>query len=600
MSKKKQKNQHNFVETIKEDILEVTENVKENIEHSLASVEPETKVKPNKYKWFSLLILSLALAIIVIDGTVLNVSQKYVINDLNSDVQTIQWAFTSYSLVLAALTILGGRFGDLYGRKKMFILGAIIFAIGSAITAFAKDSTGLIFGWSIVEGIGAALMVPASSALIVSNFEGKERGVAFGVYGATAGAASSFGPILGGFFASTIGWRWAFGINVFIAALLCIGSVIVRDSKELYPKKTYLDFRGAILLGIGLTTVMYGIIESSAYGWINAKKNWEAFGSNYNLLSLSVTFWAILIGLAFLYAFVKWEAKLEKENKDPLFSLSIFKNRQFSFGVATLTALFTGFSGLITYGVVFFLLTVRGFSALQAGLALIPFSLATFIMAPISSRIADKIGQKTLVTIGLILNFIGNILIYNAIDINANDSSFIFPFIVSGVGFGLIAAQLNNIILSAVPVAQAGVASGINGTIREIGRAVGISIIGAAFISVLSANAVGYIQAQPSSKISDRAKVSIIDSLNKGDLAVGRDPLTDQQIIDNGAKQGFYTDNPIVRADYITGYKKTEKNIGEQIKLAITDASKASLLYTAAFTFLAILIAQGLKEIKHK
>jgi EmrB/QacA subfamily drug resistance transporter len=600
MSKKKQKNQHNLVEIIKEDVLQVTENIKENIEHSLTALEPETKVKPNKYKWFSLLILSLALAIIVIDGTVLNVSQKYVINDLNSDIQTIQWAFTSYSLVLAALTILGGRFGDLYGRKKMFILGAIIFAIGSAITAFAKDSTGLIFGWSIVEGIGAALMVPASSALIVSNFEGKERGIAFGVYGATAGAASSFGPILGGFFASTIGWRWAFGINVFIAALLCIGSIIVRDSKYLYPKKTYLDFRGAILLGVGLTTVMYGIIQSSVYGWINAKKNWEAFGSNYNLLSLSVTFWAILIGLGFLYAFVKWEAKLEKENKDPLFSLSIFKNKQFSFGIATLTALFTGFSGLITYGVVFFLLTVRNFSALQAGLALIPFSLATFIMAPVSSRIADKIGQKTLVTVGLILNFIGNILIYNAIDINANDYSFIFPFIVSGVGFGLIAAQLNNIILSAVPVAQAGVASGINGTIREIGRAVGISVIGAAFITVLSTNAVGYIQAQPSSKISDRAKVAIIDSLNKGDLAVGREPLSDQQIIDNGAKQGFYTDNQLVRTQYIADYKKTEKNIGDQIKLAITDASKESLLYTAAFTLLAVIIAQGLKEIKNE
>jgi EmrB/QacA subfamily drug resistance transporter len=601
MSKKKNKNSqsNSFVAKTEDKSHEKKHELAATKSHHLANTD-QPKVKPNKYKWFSLLILSLALAIIVIDGTVLNVSQKYVINDLKTDVQTIQWAFTSYALVLAALTILGGRIGDLYGRKKMFILGAIIFAIGSAITAVSKDATWLIGGWSIVEGIGAALMVPASSALIVSNFEGKERGIAFGVYGATAGAASSFGPILGGFFASTIGWRWAFGINVFIAALLCLGSVIVRDSKEFYPKKAYLDFRGAMLSAIGLTTIMYGIISSSTYGWFNAKKDWSAFGNSYNLLGISITFWAIIVGSLFLYAFYKWEAKLEKEGKDPLFSLSIFKNRQFSFGIGTLTALFSGFSGLITYGIVFFLLTVRGLTALQTGMALIPFSLATFIMAPISSRIADKIGQKLLVTIGLIINFIGCILIYNAIDINATESSFIFPFLVSGVGFGLIAAQLNNIILSSVPSSQAGVASGINGTIREVGRAFGVSIIGAAFISVLSTSAIANINAQPNTSIPDRAKSAITANFAKGELAVGQDPKSDTEVLEDAKKQGFYTDNPDVTKAYLATFRKTEKNVGQEVKKAITDASKASLLYTAGFTFLSILISQGLKNTKAK
>ena len=557
---------------------------------------PTPKVaKQSKIKWFSLLILSLALAIIVIDGTVLNVSQKYVINDLKTDVQTIQWAFTSYSLVLAALTILGGRIGDLYGRKKMFILGAIIFAIGSVVTALSKDSFWLIGGWSIIEGIGAALMVPASSALIVSNFEGKERGIAFGVYGATAGAASSFGPIIGGFFASTIGWRWAFGINVFIAALLCVGSIVIKDSREFYPKKSYLDFRGAILLAIGLTSIMYGIIQSSTYGWLLPKKEF-----NLNLIGISVTFWTILFGLAVLVAFYRWEKSLEAKDKDPLFSLSIFRNRQFSVGIGTLTALFAGFSGLITYGVVFFLLTVRGLDALGTGLALIPFSLATFIMAPLSSRFADKIGQKTLITIGLVINFIGGLMIYNAVDVKATEYNFIIPFLVTGVGFGLIAAQLNNVILSSVPTSEAGVASGINGTIREIGRAFGISIIGAAFISVLTTSAVANINAQPSTVISDRAKYAIVATINKGDLAVGQDPKTDDEVLADAKKQGFYTEDPVVKKVYLSDFRKTERNIGIEFKKAITDASKTTLLYTSAFTLLSIIIAQFLINTKDK
>jgi EmrB/QacA subfamily drug resistance transporter len=572
-------------------------------------------LKNNNLKWLSLVVLSLALAIIVIDGTVLNVSQKYVIQDLNTDIKTIQWAFTGYSLVLAALTIFGGRLGDMFGRKKMFVLGAIIFAIGSFLTAIAKDSMMLLIGWSLIEGIGAALMVPASSALLVSNFEGKERGIAFGIYGATAGFASSFGPIVGGFFASTIGWRWAFGINVFIAVILCLGAFIIKDKKEHYPAKTYLDYVGVLLSSFGLSLIVYGIIESSNYGFFKTNKNWDLFGNSINTGGVSVSILSVLFGIILLVLFVIWEYKLEKNGKDPLVSLSIFKNRSFSFGVATLASLFGGFSGLITYGVVFFFLTVKGMSALDTGLALIPFSIATFVMAPLSSKIADKIGQKNLVILGLLINTVGSYLIYQALRFTAVTADFIIPFLVSGIGFGLIAAQLNNIILSSIKISQSGVASGINGTLREIARALGVAIIGTAFISTFNATAVANITNQSNRDIPEVVKIKIIDSINSGqNSSLGKDNYkSDEQILKEFKETNVQnisikpkniddlekiTINKILPTDLeiLANYKLTDQNIQTQMQKAITTSSKSTLLYTIGANIIAILMALGLKN----
>jgi EmrB/QacA subfamily drug resistance transporter len=562
-----------------------------------ASKEYQQDLKPNRFKWLSLFVMVLALAIVVIDGTVLNVSQKYVITDLNTDLQTIQWAFTSYSLVLAALTILGGRLGDIFGRKRTFVLGAIIFAIGSAMTAFAKDATMLIWGWSIVEGIGAALMIPASSALLVSNFEGKERGIAFGIYGATAGAASSFGPILGGYFATNIGWRWAFGINVVIAAILCLGTIIVRDLKTDFKKKPYLDLFGVFLSSVGLVSIMYGVIESSKYGWWSAKKAWEIFGSKLDLVGVSVSFWSILLGILFLIGFIFWEFKVEKMGKEPLIRLEIFANRQFSFGVVTMATMFSGFSGLITYGVVFYFLNVKGMNAFEAGLTLIPFSLATFFVAPISSRIADKIGQKRLVQIGLLTNTIGIFMIYNVMRYEATVNDFLPAFIVSGIGFGLIMAQLNNIILSSVKVSEAGVASGINGTIREVGRAFGVALIGAAFISTL--NTVAKDNIQNNQNLSVAAKAQVVKALDDGSQKIGSDTSkNDAQILQEAKSRGYKLNTELLQKSYLLDYKENNKQISESINRAITDSSKHSLLYSLGFSFVALAVSFWLSSNK--
>jgi EmrB/QacA subfamily drug resistance transporter len=552
--------------------------------------------QPNKYKWLSLFVLALAVSIVVIDGTIMNVAQKYVIDDLDTDIKTIQWAFTAYSLTLAALTILGGRLGDLYGRKKMFVTGAVIFAFGSLITALSKDSATLILGWSIIEGIGAALMLPASSALLVSNFEGKERGIAFGIYGAMAGVASSFGPILGGYFATTIGWRWAFGINVVVAAILCAGAMVVRDRRDLYPNKIYLDWGGVILSSLALVSIVYGIIESSTYGWLQAKKPYNFFGTLIDS-PVSITVWAVLFGIFMLEIFIFWERKVAARGDDPLVRLDIFKNREFTFGIGVLATLFAGFAGFITYGAVFFFLVVKGMSAFEAGLALIPFSLASFILAPISSKIAEKIGNRNLVVMGLSINLLGNYLTYKALAYSATAPDFILAFVVTGIGFGMLAAQLNNIVLSSVSLSEAGVASGINGTLREVARSLGIAIIGAGFIATLSTQAISNIKAQADADIPQALKNSIVSGLEKNGFDIsGGATKTDFEILSEAEARGIPINIPEARSEYITNYRKVEDNVKTEIGKAVTAASKQAIVYTIVFNILAIGLAFGLRD----
>jgi len=231
-------------------------------------------------KWLPMVVLSLALMIIIIDTTVLNVSLKAIATDLHTNLQGLQWVITAYSLTLAALTITGGRLGDLFGRKRMFMLGAVIFAVGSFVTSLSSNVGMMISGESVIEGIGAALMMPATASLLVSNYKGRDRAVAFGIWGGIAAASSAIGPIVGGFLTTQYSWRWAFRINVFVALILLVGSLFIAESLD-RSEKRQLDFAGVILSATGLLSFVYGVIESSTYGWWRARQPFELWGCLY-------------------------------------------------------------------------------------------------------------------------------------------------------------------------------------------------------------------------------------------------------------------------------------------------------------------------------
>src|SRR3954449_6763778 len=221
-------------------------------------------------KWGQLLVLSLALAIVIIDTTLLNVSLATLILELHTTLQNLQWVISAYSLTLAALTVTGGRLGDLFGRKRMFNTGAAIFAIGSFIASISRNIPTLIAGESIIEGVGAAMMMPATASLLITKYRGHDRAIAFGIWGGVAAAASAIGPILGGFLTTHFTWRWGFRINVVVVAILLAGSVIIEDSGERRGKR--IDWVGVFLSAAGLFFVVFGIIESATDGGVRAQK----------------------------------------------------------------------------------------------------------------------------------------------------------------------------------------------------------------------------------------------------------------------------------------------------------------------------------------
>lgn len=437
-------------------------------------------------KWAPVFVLSLALAIILIDATLLNVSLSTLVKDLHTDIQSLQWVITAYSLTIAALTITGGRLGDLFGRKKMFIIGAALFAVGSFVASISTNIATMIMGESIIEGIGAALMMPATASLLVSKYKGRDRGIAFGIWGGVAGASTAIGPLLGGFLTTYYSWRWGFRINVAVAALLIVGSFVIKEYRE-KEEKPRLDFVGVILSSLGMLSLVYGIIEASTYGWWTAKKTFEVLGQTYQLWGYSITPFAIGLGMVLLTVFLLWEKRVERLGLTPLVSLHLFINKPFVSSVAT-TAIFSlGQAGLI-FSIPVFLQAVRGASAFETGLAMVPMSITALIAAPIGGFISHKVPPRTLVQIGLALFVTAYMIIYLTLNVNTVAGDLVFPFIVMGLGMGMMMSSINNITLSAVSPQQSGEASGVNNTLRQVGSTLGTAVIGAVMLTAVSAN----------------------------------------------------------------------------------------------------------------
>lgn len=449
----------------------------------------------DRRKWGGLAVLSMALAIIIIDTTLINVSLRTMVVDLDTTVKSLQWVITGYSLVLSAFTITGGRFGDLFGRKRMFMLGAIVFAFGSLIAATAPGVGQLLIGASLIEGLGAALMMPATASLLLANFHGRERAIAFGVWGGVAGASASIGPLLGGYLTTYYSWRWGYTVNLFIVAAVLAFSWLINDSRENMAKKPTIDFVGIFLSALGLAAIVYGIIESSTYGWFKAKVPAEVFGHPVNLGDFSFVPIALGFGVMLLIMFAMWEYIVESRGRTPLVSLKLFRNTPFVAGVITMSVVSMGQFGAI-FALPVFLQGARGFDAFQNGLALLPFSLSVLISAPIAGAVGSKkIPPKYLIITGLIIDAVGLWLLREAITPTATISDPVLPMVVFGLGFGMAFAQLSNVTLSAVPVNEAGEAAGVNNTFRQLGATLGNALIGSILIATLTTNLVDGINA---------------------------------------------------------------------------------------------------------
>jgi len=521
-------------------------------------------------KWSTLVILSLALAIIVIDTTVLNVSLRTIILDLNTNIQSLQWVITAYSLTLAALTITGGRLGDLYGRKKMFIYGAIIFAVGSFITSISKSVGIMLIGESIVEGIGAAMMMPATASLLVSQYKGRDRALAFGVWGGIAAASAAIGPILGGYLTTHYSWRWAFRINIFIVILLLIGSVVIKEARD-REETAKLDVIGVILSAAGLFSLVFGIIESSSYGWYLAKQPFAIFGHPL-LAEISLVPYSLCIGVVLLIAFGFWQNHLTSTDQTPLVNLKIFNNRQFTSGATTTAFITLGQIGL-TFTLPIFLQAVRGLDALHTGFALLPMTMTLLIAAPLSGFISKYFKPKYIVQVGLILVILAIYIIYQSLAVTATAADLRLGLIIYGFGVGLVFAQVSNLTLSAVSVEEAGEASGVNNTFRQIGSTLGSAILGAVLLTTLATHLSHGINTSAIIPPDQKYNFVALSAKQTSNVEFGSGIHANESIPTNIANELYSLS-----------------------KKATVDANKAALSYMALFIFIALIISTQLPK----
>lgn len=412
-------------------------------------------------RWWSLAALLLALTLVILDNTVLNVAVPTMIRELDTDLASIQWVITGYSLVFATLLVIGGRLGDLYGARRTFIVGVTLFGIGSALASAATSVGQLVVGESIIEGIGAALMMPASLAILSNTFRGRERATAFALWGAVMGGAMAFGPVLGGYLTTFHSWRWAFRINVLVAPVAIAGALLLVRRDVARPHRERLDLPGAVLVGLGAFGLVFGISQGDRYGWGD------------RLIGIS-----FVVAVAALAVFVVVERRNERIGAAAVFEFGQLRHLRFRYGLIAQLVLATGQMGQF-FVLPIFLQDARHLTPAENGLWMLPMGILILIGAQVGGRLTHAVGTTPVVRVGLVLNVVG--ILYMALQLRPDVSlaGLLPAFGIFGFGVGLASSQLINVILADIDVVKAGVASGANSTVRQVGSALGVAVMGA-------------------------------------------------------------------------------------------------------------------------
>src|SRR5437016_224174 len=479
------------------------------------------KIQPKQL--LILLVLSLSLAIIVIDATIVIVAQYQIKQDFQISLKDLEWITSLYALIFGSFLLSWGKLSDEFGRRRIFMAGISLFVVGSVIDGFSQNLSQILVG-RIIQGFGAAMASPSTLSILTTTFTGKARGVAFGIWGATAGAAAVLGPVLGGYFTSTVGftWRWAFFINIPIGITALVGAAFaIKETRFKDPKYT-TDYLGLIFITLGLASLLFGFIEAQTYGWIVPNNDFAVGGFSWSASNpVSPPLVSIITGLVLLSMFAFYEVHRLRMGKVPLFDFSLLKFKGFRYGLFTVTIVAMGEFGAV-FIISIFLQTVKGLSAFNAGLTFLPMAISVFIFAPVAGVLATRFGPKWVVTTGMSLEAIALFSLSQIISV-ANPVYYMYPILVIyGAGVGLAISQLTSTVLQSIPWQKAGVGSGANNTVRQIGSAFGIAVIGAVLVAQISIVGVADLATNTAS-FTVQQRVALTAALNSG-LSGGIDP----------------------------------------------------------------------------
>jgi len=406
-------------------------------------------------RWWTLGSLCFALFMIMLDNTVVNVALPAIKAELDISTAELEWTVAAYALTFASLLLTGGKLGDLLGRRLIFVIGLAVFTLSSLACGLSASAPQLISARA-VQGVGAALMMPATLSIISATFPARERGTAIGIWAGVSAIALAIGPLLGGIITEHISWNWIFYVNVPIGVVAVIAALLVVPESRDTSHEQRLDLPGLLTSGIALLALVYALIEANQYGWTSAR-----------ILTL------FAIAIVGIVAFVL----LELHQRLPMLDLSLFRSGTFA-GANLVAILVT----LAMFGIfVFFpiyMQTFRGWSPIQAGAALLPWTLMVVIFAPIAGKLSDRVGSRWLMAGGMTVVAICCLLL-STVTLHSTFWHMLPAFLLGGLGMSFVMTPMSAAAMSAAPVAKAGVASGVLNTFRQVGVALGIGITGA-------------------------------------------------------------------------------------------------------------------------
>ncbi|MGE5690070.1 MAG: MFS transporter [Pseudomonadota bacterium] len=441
-----------------------------------------------------------------LDSSVMNVSIATVAKDVGTTVTGIQGAITAYTLVMASLMITGAKVGAIIGRKRAFAIGCVIYGCGSLTTALAPSLPVLLFGWSLLEGIGAALILPAIVALVAGNFAAERRPAAYGLVAAAGAIAVAVGPLIGGFCTTYFSWRWVFAGEVVIVLVILVLTRRIADAPaETRPK---LDVVGTVLSAAGLGMLVFGVLRSSEWGWIQPKPDAPSWGG------ISATTWLILGGIFVIWLFSRWEARRVSRGQEPLVRPGMLKNRQLSGGVLMFFFQYLVQAGLF-FVVPLYLSVCLGLSALATGARLLPLSVTLLLAALGIPRLLPDVSPRLVVRAGILSLLAGTVVLMGALDADAGPEIVFVPMLLIGLGIGALASQLGSVTVSAVPDDEAPEVGGVQNTMTNLGASMGTALAGSVMMAAVASAFLANIQASPAipADVKAQAQVELVGNV---------------------------------------------------------------------------------------
>jgi predicted MFS family arabinose efflux permease len=438
--------------------------------------------------------------LMTLDSSVMNVSIATVAKDVGTTVTGIQGAITAYTLVMAALMITGAKIGAIIGRKRAFAIGCVIYGCGSLTTSVAQSLPVLIFGWSFLEGVGAALIMPAIVALVAGNFPAERRPAAYGLVAAAGAVAVAVGPLIGGFCTTYFSWRWVFAGEVIVVLAILLLTRRIADAPV--EKRPQLDVVGAVLSALGLGLLVFGVLRTAEWGWIQPKADGPSWAG------LSPSIWLVIGGLFVIWVFFRWQARRESHGQEPLVRTAMLRNKQLTGGLTMFFFQFLVQAGFF-FVVPLFLSVALGLSAIDTGIRLLPLSVTLLAAAIGIPKLFPNASPRFVVRLGLLSLFAGTVVLLSALDADAGAEIVFVPMLLVGLGIGALASQLGAVTVSAVPDDQSPEVGGVQNTATNLGASLGTALAGSLLIATLSSSFLTNVQQNPAIPASAKQQAQV-------------------------------------------------------------------------------------------